>query len=117
MLFGRKAFGSGPAASAFNDFFTAWFSAAFDLQSRVYNILFGFEVSRRPGSSGFLQAFLLDGTEQQANYVRSSTAFVFAQYLGWVEIFREDLQFLDLGDSKTNRQTLRRGNQPRHKTA
>jgi len=80
--------------------------AAFDLQSRIYNILHGFEVSRRPGRRGFLGAFLVEGTERQANYVRRSTAFVFAEYLGWVEIFRRDLQFLDLGDSKTNRRTM-----------
>ncbi len=80
--------------------------SAFDLQSRIYNILHGFDVSRRPGRRGFMGAFLVDGTEQQANYVRRSTAFVFAEYLGWVEIFRRDLQFLDLGDSKSNRQTM-----------
>lgn len=80
--------------------------AAFDLQSRIYNILRGFEVSRRPGRKGVLQAFLVEGTERQANYFRRSTAFVFAEYLGWVEIFRRDLQFLDLGDSKANRRTL-----------
>jgi hypothetical protein len=80
--------------------------AAFDLQSRIYNILRGFEASRRPYSKGFLGAFLVEGTERQVNYVRRSTAFVFAEYLGWVEIFRRDLQFLDLGDSRTNRRTM-----------
>jgi hypothetical protein len=80
--------------------------AAFDLQSRIYNILRGFQVSRRPYKKGFLGAFLVEGTERQANYVRKSTAFVLAEYLGWVEIFRRDLQFLDLGDSKTNRRTM-----------
>lgn len=40
------------------------------------------------------------------NYVKRSTAFLFAEYLGWVEIFRRDLQFLDLGDSQTNRQIM-----------
>jgi len=80
--------------------------AAFDLQSRLYNILRGYEVSRRPGQKGVLQAFLVEGTERQASYFKRSTAFVFAEYLGWVEIFRRDLQFLDLGDSATNRQTM-----------
>lgn len=80
--------------------------AAFDLQSRIYNILHGFEVSRRPGRKGVLQAFLVEGTDRQANYFRRSTAFVFAEYLGWVEIFRRDLQFIDLGDSKANRHTM-----------
>lgn len=80
--------------------------AAFDLQSRIYNILNGFEVSRHPDYRGVLEAFLVEGTDRQANYFKKSTAFVFAEYLGWVEIFRRDLQFLDLGDSKTNRQTM-----------
>jgi hypothetical protein len=80
--------------------------AAFDLQSRLYNILYGYEVSRRPGRKGVLQAFLVEGTERQAEYLKRSTAFVFAEYLGWVEIFRRDLQFLDLGDSETNRQIM-----------
>lgn len=79
---------------------------AFDLQSRLYNILHGYEVTRRPGQKGFLQAFLVEGTERQADYVKRSTAFLFAEYLGWVEIFRRDLQFLDLGDSQTNRQIM-----------
>lgn len=71
--------------------------AAFDLQSRAYNILHGFEVDRLPGSGkGFLRAFLAEGTERQADHVKRSSAFVFAEYLGWVEIFRTDLQFLDL---------------------
>jgi hypothetical protein len=80
--------------------------AAFDLQSRVWNILHGFEVSRSPGRRGVLQAFLVEGTDRQASYFKKSTAFVFAEYLGWVEIFRRDLQFLDLGDSKTNRRIM-----------
>ncbi|HMH90909.1 MAG TPA: hypothetical protein VK586_07465 [Streptosporangiaceae bacterium] len=30
--------------------------AAFDLQGRLHNILHGYDVSRRPGQRGFLQA-------------------------------------------------------------
>jgi hypothetical protein len=80
--------------------------AAFDLQSRIYNILHGYEVDRHPGLMGFTSAFLVAGTEQQALYVKRSTAFLFAEYLGWVEIFRRDIQFLDLGKSKTNQQIM-----------
>lgn len=80
--------------------------AAFDLQSRIYNILFGYELDRHPGRKGFLTGFLLEGTERQANYARRSTVFVFAEYLGWVEIFRRDLQFLDLGDSRMNQKIM-----------
>jgi len=80
--------------------------ASFDLQSRIYNILEGYEVDRHPGLMGFTSAFLVAGTEQQALYVKRSTAFLFAEYLGWVEIFRRDIQFLDLGNSKTNQQIM-----------
>lgn len=80
--------------------------AAFDLQSRLYNILRGYELDRLPDRKGFLTGFLVEGTERQADYVRRSTVFLFAEYLGWVEIFRRDLQFLDLGDSETNQQIM-----------
>lgn len=81
--------------------------AAFDLQSRLYNILHGYEVDRRlPGRKGFTSAFLLEGTDRQALSVKRSTAFLFADYLGWVEIFRRDLQCLDLGSNQTNQQIM-----------
>ncbi|WP_207958259.1 hypothetical protein [Streptomyces sp. YIM 98790] len=83
----------------------AW--AAFDLQSRLYNILHGQEVDRAPGPHrGFITAFLKEGTEEEREYVRRSTAFVLAEYLGWVEILRRDVQFLDLGRSRTNQRIV-----------
>jgi hypothetical protein len=78
---------------------------AFDLQSRIFNILRGYQVDLR-GRSGFTSAFLLAGTEQQALYVKRSTAFLFAEYLGWAEIFRRDLRFLDLGSNRPNQQIM-----------
>ncbi|WP_405793521.1 hypothetical protein [Streptomyces sp. NBC_01506] len=78
---------------------------AFDLQSRIYNILRGYQLDLR-GRRGFTSAFLLAGTEQQALYVKRSTAFLFAEYLGWAEIFRRDLQFLDLGSNRANQQIM-----------
>ncbi|MEU3184954.1 hypothetical protein ABZ707_12245 [Streptomyces sp. NPDC006923] len=83
----------------------AW--AAFDLQSRLFNILRGHVVDRRPGpQSGFLTSFLTLGSEEEAEYVRRSTVFVLAEYLGWVEILRRDIQFLDLGRSRINRDVM-----------
>jgi hypothetical protein len=79
---------------------------AFDLQSRVYNILFGHQAGQQEANARFMQALLLDGTDRQARYVRFSTAYVFAEYLGWAEIFRRDIQFLDLGKSNRNREVL-----------
>lgn len=83
----------------------AW--AAFDLQSRLFNILHGYSVDREPGPGrGFLTAFHAQGDEQQRDYVRRSTVFVLGEYLGWTEILRRDVQFLDLGRSRTNREIM-----------
>lgn len=83
----------------------AW--AAFDLQSRLFNILHGHVLDQAPGpSAGFLSSFLTNGTPEEGEYVRRSTVFVLAEYLGWVEILRRDVQFLDLGRSRTNRDIM-----------
>lgn len=80
----------------------AW--AAFDLQSRLYNILRGHWIDNAPGPGrGFVSTFLREGTPDEREYVRRSTAFVIAEYLGWVEILRRDVRILDLGPSRTNR--------------
>lgn len=66
--------------------------AAFDLQSRIYNIV----------GQNFLNAYLLRGSEEERAYARRNTVFVFAQYLGWQEIVRRSVQFLDLGSQQDN---------------
>lgn len=66
--------------------------AAFDLQSRIYNIV----------GQNFLNAYLLCGSEDERAYARRNTVFVFAQYLGWQEIVRRSVQFLDLGSQQDN---------------
>ena len=80
--------------------------SAFDLQSRIYNILTGFDIDRHPEFTGFTTTYLVEGSERDALYVKRSTAFLFAEYFGWVEIFRRDIQFLDLGNSKANQQIM-----------
>ncbi|MFJ4920309.1 hypothetical protein [Streptomyces sp. NPDC088725] len=83
----------------------AW--AAFDLQSRLFNILHGHALDSSGGpGKGFITAFLTDGTAEEAEYVRRSTVFVLAEYLGWVEILRRDVRFLDLGRTATNRDVM-----------
>lgn len=68
-------------------------SAAFDLQSRLYNIV------RRD----FLEEYF-DSTDPDAHaYARDSTLWVIGQYLGWTEILRREVQFLDLGEASENR--------------
>lgn len=64
-------------------------SSAFELQSRLSNILIGnFDV-------------YIHSDDHQI-YAVDSTLFVIAQYLGWAEALREGIQFLDLGDAKRN---------------
>jgi hypothetical protein len=83
----------------------AW--AAYDLQTRLYNVLNGHRLDTSPGPGrGFLTVCLTHGTPHEAEYVRRSTVFVLAEYLGWVEILRRDVQFLDLGRSRTNRAVM-----------
>lgn len=58
--------------------------SAFDLQSRLYNI-----VRQR-----FLQD--LDGADsRRSEYAELSTLWLLGQYLGWVEILRREVQFLE----------------------
>jgi hypothetical protein len=72
-------------------------SAAFDLQSRIYNILI-------LGFSGYLNS----GNEDEKNYAVNSTLFLIAQYFGWTEALRRGVQFLDLGEVERNRELVRR---------
>jgi hypothetical protein len=61
-------------------------TAAFDLQSRIYNMC----------RQGFLYVYLLNGSDSQKMYAELHTLYVFAEYLGWVEIIRREIQFLNL---------------------
>lgn len=70
--------------------------AAFDLQSRIFNI-----VAQR-----FLEAYLQYGSPGKQSYAVRNTAFLFGQYLAWVEIVREKVQFLDLGNKQENRKVV-----------
>lgn len=71
--------------------------AAYDLQSRLYNIL----------EQGLISAYLVLGGERERTYVVENTVFLFAQYLAWTEIIRRDIQFIDLGRDEQTRQLAR----------
>ena len=70
--------------------------AAFDLQSRVYNI-----VTRQ-----FLRVYRQSGAAEHKAYAQRNTLFLFAQYFAWVEIIRRSVHFLDLGSAKENREIV-----------
>jgi hypothetical protein len=58
--------------------------AAFNLQSRLYNI------SRQD----FLGIFLTGGSSSEAEYARFNTVYLIGQYLCWAEILRRETQLL-----------------------
>ncbi|NJL20106.1 MAG: hypothetical protein HC895_03560 [Leptolyngbyaceae cyanobacterium SM1_3_5] len=66
--------------------------SAIDLQSRLYNI----------HQNKFLERFYQESPSAQ-NYALYNTLYVVAEYFGWVEILRGEIQFLDLGDLERNR--------------
>lgn len=72
-------------------------SAAYDLQSRLYNIVRGH----------LLDIYHREGSESERFYTETSTLWILGQFLGWTEILRREVQFLDMGSAERN-QTLRR---------
>jgi phosphoglycerate-specific signal transduction histidine kinase len=71
--------------------------AAYDLQSRIYNIV----------QRNFLQRYLTNGTDRERGYAINNTVFVLAQYFAWTEIVRSDIQFIDLGEDAQTRELRR----------
>lgn len=67
--------------------------ATADLQSRLFNIL----------RCGFMQVYGC-GSDRERQYAIESTLFVFAEFFGWVEALRREIQYLDLGNDRANRE-------------
>jgi hypothetical protein len=71
--------------------------SAYDLQSRLYNIL----------RKGFVQAYLANGSARERGYAIDNTVYLIAQNLCWTELARREIQFIDLGKDKQTRRLLR----------
>jgi hypothetical protein len=67
--------------------------AAYELQGRLYNII----------KLGFLGKYYVNGDEAQKRYAVENTLYVVAQYFGWSEILRREIQFLSFGDTERTR--------------
>lgn len=67
--------------------------AAFDLQSKLYNIL----------KQNLLQVYLINGNESEREYTIKNTVYVVGQYLCWREVIRREVQYLDLGELEETR--------------
>src|SRR5271166_6422129 len=70
--------------------------SAYDLQSRLYNIL----------KQNLVNIYLVHGTNREQSYVVNNTAFLVGQYLSWTELVRREIQFIDLGQSERTRALL-----------
>jgi hypothetical protein len=66
-------------------------NAAFDLQSRIYNLI----------ANAYWKK-IRSGDEDEQDYAVKSTLFVVAQYFAWAEALRRGVQFLDLGELQRN---------------
>jgi hypothetical protein len=73
------------------------FQATADLRSRLVTIL----------AEDFLGRFLIRGKEEQKIYAVRHTLFVFAEFLCWIEVLRQGVSFLDLGDDARNRKLMK----------
>jgi hypothetical protein len=71
--------------------------AAFNLQTRIYNII----------ELDFFERFLGDNnTKEEREYAKLNTMYLFAQYFCWVEILRRHAQFVDPRNDQINRAVM-----------
>jgi hypothetical protein len=70
--------------------------AAFNLQSRLYNIV----------RLDFLHNFMAaeDATPDEREYAVQNTVYLIGQYLGWLEVIRRESQFIDPRSRARNRE-------------
>jgi hypothetical protein len=69
-------------------------AAAYELQARLHNIL----------TKPFIKNYLLDGAAGKQEAALESTLYVFAQFFGWREIIRREVQFLRFTSHAQTRQ-------------
>jgi hypothetical protein len=73
-------------------------AAAFELQSRLFNIL----------RQDFLQKYYVEGSDEQREYAVKHTLYVVGQYFGWTEILRRQIEFLNFGEVEETREVSNR---------
>ena len=54
--------------------------------------------------NAFLSTYYSNGSKQEREYAVENTVFLVAQFLGWTELIRQELQFLDLGSDRETRE-------------
>jgi hypothetical protein len=73
-------------------------AAAFELQSRLFNIL----------RQDFLGKYYVNGTDEQREYAVRHTLYVVGQFFGWTEILRRQIEFLNFGEVEETREVSNR---------
>src|SRR5262249_44889233 len=70
--------------------------AAFELQSRLFNIV----------QQDFFGKYVFERTDEDKDrtYALHHTSYLLAQYLGWLEVIRREMRFLDFGDDAQTQQ-------------
>ena len=69
-------------------------AASYELQARLYNIL----------QLKFVEKYISDDTAGKRNPAIESTLYVFAQFLGWREIIRREVQYLRFSRDRQTRE-------------
>jgi hypothetical protein len=72
-------------------------AAAYELQSRLHNIL----------RNRFVEDYVLESKATKQNAAVESTLYVFAQFFGWREIIRREIQFLRFPRDDETREVAR----------
>ena len=67
--------------------------AAYELQSRLFNIL----------KQQLVHVYLVRGDKREKEYVVQNTVFVIAQYFSWTELVKREIQFVDLDEEHRTR--------------
>jgi hypothetical protein len=70
--------------------------SAYDLQSRLYNIL----------RQNLIQIYLVGGDERTKSYVVDYTVYLIAQFQCVTELVRREIQFVDLGENTRTRELV-----------
>ncbi len=69
-------------------------AAAFELQARLYNIL----------ALGFVEKWIVEDKDGKHEQAIDSTLYVFAQYFGWMEAVRREIQHLSFSRVRETRE-------------
>lgn len=79
--------------------------AAFDLQSRLFQIAVTVRQTGTGQDRGFI-GFLTSDSQRYQSYAMTNTAYRFAEFFCWAEVLRREVQFLDLESEGNTREVM-----------